>query len=147
MEGIERALRVSYYDIHERERQTTSSWTSRRPKGSGRKGYAHATEADSEDTMDDGFANKALRDEALDSPEYTDDGYHEEMEANDFYADLAQEETGESPSDQGASEDDDIYKAYASYQESRNRLKEIQKNRGFKPREPGTPMSEGPAEG
>ena len=137
VEGIEHALRVSCYDIHERERQNSSSWTSRRPKDNGKTGYAHATEADSEETMDDGYANKSLHEEAPDSPDYTDDGYHEETEVNDSYADLAQEEMCENPSDQGASEDDDIYKAYSSYQESRKcrkRLREIQRNRGFKPR-------------
>ena len=37
----------------------------------------------------------------------------------------------EGESDQGASEDDEVYEAYATYKESRKRLKDIQKSRGF----------------
>ena len=37
----------------------------------------------------------------------------------------------------GASGDEEIFQAYSSYRESRQKLRDIQKNRGFKPKEPG----------
>ena len=51
VEGIERALRVSYYDIHERERQGGAAWPTKKPKGFGKKSFAHATTAAGEDVM------------------------------------------------------------------------------------------------
>ena len=40
-------------------------------------------------------------------------------------------------SDAEASDDEEVFQAYSSYRESRQKLRDIQKNRGFKPKEPG----------
>ena len=53
MEGIERALRISYHDVHERERGQGKDWSSsptrRAPKGYGKRGYAHAVDNPEDD--------------------------------------------------------------------------------------------------
>ena len=125
--GIEKALRVSFFDVHEKER--TREWGPglRKPKGSGKRpAYAHAAdEVDTEATNDLG----------------EDPGY--EDEAGEYFADAAAEDEGDDEdggeetdqSDLGASGDDLVYQAYTSYKESRRKLKDVQKARGFtKPR-------------
>ena len=125
LEGIERALRISYHDVHERERGPGRDWSStpRRPKGGGKRSYAHAVH---EEDVDPDYQD-AAEDEDQDEPYDPDD-----------YANAVAEEdvAEENPSDQGASNDDEIFDAYASYRESRQKLKDIQKNRGFKPKDP-----------
>eukprot|EP00439_Symbiodinium_sp_Y106_P051141 s6716_g6.t2 len=125
--GIEKALRVSFFDVHEKERSRDWGPGARKPKGLGKRPqYAHAVE---ETTQDE------------------DDDWECENETDDFYANAAaEEEEGEGPeaeaeaepseqSDLGASGDDLVYQAYASYKESRKKLREVQKARGFtKPR-------------
>lgn len=125
VEGFEKALRVSYFDHHERERRTASDWGQqhRRPKGRGRgnRSYAVADEEVSED------------EEAFENEEAFDEAYAvEDEEAPVNEADQ------EPPSDYGASGDDEIYEAFAAmdqqrktYQESRQKLKQIQRNRGY----------------
>ena len=126
VEGIEKALRVSYFDHHERERRSAGDWNQpvRRPKGRGR-GHRSYAVADEEAFDDDEF--------------YEDEEVHDEAYAIDD-AEVPGEIDGhdEEPSDRGASEDDEIYDAFAamdqhrkSYQESRQKLKQIQRNRGY----------------
>ena len=128
---IEKAMRISFYDVHEKEKSTKSSWDNRSSKGYGkqRKGYANFTE---------------------DSPEYehvTEDDDAFEYDETHEYADVtvdddqtyeAEEQVGEGVSDAGASGDDEIFAAYSSmdkqrrsYRDSRQRLKDLQKSRGF----------------
>ena len=125
LEGIERALRISYHDVHERERGPGRDWSSspRKPKGGGKRSYAHAAHEEDAD---------------LDYQDAAEDEDHDEPYVPDDYANAAAEEelAEENPSDQGASNDDEIFDAYASYRESRQKLKDIQKNRGFKPKDP-----------
>ena len=121
--GFEKALRVSFFDIHEREK--SKEWaqpgTKRGPKGNGKKFYAHAV------------------DEGHHSPEYEDQSGEDEYPegTEDFYAnaadgeDAADEGEAQDYSDAGASDDEDVFQAYSTYRESRKKLKEIQKSRGF----------------
>ena len=124
LSGFEKALRVSFFDIHEREK--SRDWQpSGRPKGgkgAPRRHYANAAE---EESADD---------------EYDPDSY--DQEPDEFYANAADDEPEAEdptePSDVGASGDDEVYEAYASYKDSRKRLKDLQKSRGFhKPKPAG----------
>ena len=125
LEGIERAMRVSFYDIHEREK-TRASWNDR-PKGSGknrRSSYSHV--ADDGEALEVGSVED---EETIDYDQSYIAEYDEEEEAF---------EAEEIPSDYGASGDDEVYEAYAvmdkqrrTYQDSRKKLKEVQKSRGF----------------
>ena len=48
---MEKAARVSFYDVHERERQpTNSSWAPHWTKGAGKGGFAHAVGEGEEST-------------------------------------------------------------------------------------------------
>ena len=118
LSGIEQSLRVSCYDIHEREKNLAKEWRGqgpprRRGKGGGRRSYAHMAEVESSD------ADTVEQDEDM-----NDDGGH------DFAVEADSENDEQSVSDAGASNDDDIFNAYATYKESRQKLKEIQRNRG-----------------
>ena len=130
LSGFEKALRVSFFDIHEREK--TKEWHSSGhgarkggSKGGGKKYYAHAVgdESSDQDYEDDGYIGE-------------DDGYAMATGEADGNGDDDAEETGhgyiaEGTSDQGASEDDEVYEAYATYRESRRKLKDIRKSRSF----------------
>ena len=126
VEAIEKSLRVSYYDYHEREKAPPREWHGNRrfqrgPSGKGarRPHYANAVQEGDGDYDPDVEADDA-------EPDYTDDA---------FAVGDEEEPEQEDPSDAGASEDDEIYEAFSSYQESRKKLKEVQKARGFlKPR-------------
>ena len=125
--GFEKALRVSFFDIHEREK--TKEWghsghggRKGTGKGGGKRHYAHAAEElehedyPEDDGEDDGYAlatGEMENDDDEDAEEY---GYGAATEGE---------------SDQGACEDDAVYEAYATYKESRKRLKDLQKSRGF----------------
>ena len=132
IEGIEKALRVSYYDIHERERgfcEGASPFRRQGPRGAGKRGnYAHLVE-DEPDRND--F-----------SPDNYEDHGEGDLEYEGVYAVEGEEEPdaeGEWPqSDQDASADDEVFDAYAameskrqSYRDSRKKLRDIQKSRGF----------------
>ena len=126
VEGIEKALRVSYFDHHERERRVSSDWNQsvRRPKGRGR---GHRSYAVADEEAFDG-------DEAYDDDEMFEEAYA----ADDAEAPEENDMPDDEPSDRGASEDDEIYEAFAAmdqhrktYQESRQKLKQIQRNRGY----------------
>ena len=120
LEGIEQALRVSYYDIHEREKGR--EWTGRRPRNhyhQKQKHYAHAAA--------DEVENEELEDMSLEKDE--EEAYLLKNEMESEMPEL---------SDQGASEDDEINDAYTAmdkerrgYKESRKKLSDIQKSRGF----------------
>ena len=120
VECIEKALRVSFSDIHDRERgagHREQAGGKRGGKGF-RKHYAHVAQGES-----DGSGHK---DE--------DDATEDDAAAEEPYAMVAGEgETheGTGGSDIGASEDDEIYDAFSAYQESRRKLKDLQKSRGF----------------
>ena len=125
--GIEQALRISFHDMHEREKDR--GWKPEARKGQGRfatrRSYAVH---DSDENYDDG-----------------DDAYYQEDQGDD-YENLEDEEAYiagendliEEASDAGASNDDEVFDAYAamskvkqSYQDARKKLRDIQRSRGF----------------
>ena len=130
---IEKAMRISFYDIHEKEKSSKSSWDNR-PTGKGygkqRKNYANFTEDAAEYEY-----------EHDDEPVYEDDeahGYEVIPEDEDQAYETYEQEPAAEVSDAGASGDDEIYAAYSnmdkqrrSYKDSRQRLKDLQKSRGF----------------
>ena len=131
LEGVEKALRVSFYDIHEKEK-SQRDWSTRRPGSQGwqgKKNYAHMAADGQEGDFD-------VDDDPIEYDNgVPEDSYAVEDEVDDGYA-VGQEFPP--PSDQGASEDDEVYEAYAAmdkqrktYRDSRNHLKTLQKNRGF----------------
>ena len=65
-EGIEKALSVSFFDVHERERR---EWSGGSRKGSGKRSYAHLVGEDESQA----YANLAEGDEVLD--EYGEEAY------------------------------------------------------------------------
>ena len=127
MEGFEKALRVTYYDIHEREKSS---------HGGGFHGKGRAPQRGGR-----GFSNavyEEMRSEAPDGSEaFEEEGeYEEAYEAEGQEEDRSEPESP--PSDAGASGDDDVFEAFAameknrrSYKESRAKLREVQKSRGF----------------
>ena len=133
MEGIEKALRISYYDIHEREksqRDGPSSFRRFQPRGQARKNYAHqVADEDSEDPA--GYQDP--------------DGENEDDEDYAMAADEENEVGQDGDSDAGASQDSEIFEAFSAmdgqrrgYKDSRKRLRELQKARGFhKPKDAG----------
>ena len=128
LDEIEKAMRISFYDIHEKEK-TSKAWESRPSKGYGkhRRGFANYTEQPDEFVQDEPAA-----------PELEEFEEFGEQPAEEDMAYEIGEREGEAVSDAGASDDDEIYDAYAamdkqrrSYKDSRQRLKDLQKSRGF----------------
>ena len=121
--GIEQALRISFHDLHEKERFRSYEDRSPKKKGSGKgKRSFHANAA--QESWDEQW-------EEDEGEEYADEAY-EETE------DQAWQDEGNQISDKGASEDDEIHEAYAamdkmrkSYRDQRKKLKDMQKSRGF----------------
>eukprot|EP00913_Durusdinium_trenchii_P019561 g18388.t1 len=148
LESIEKAMRVSYYDIHEKEK-ISKFHDDRRGKGYGKtqkRHYAHL--------VDDGDTpnKEALVYEAASSNDQAFEYEHDfendlmtEYESymvreDEEYQDYGYEagEMEEEGSDVGASQDEEVYQAFSamdkqrrSYQESRRKLREVQKQRGF----------------
>ena len=128
-QGIMQSLRVSFHDLHEREK-THPGRDLRRPMGKGgRKGYAVHEEDEAWD--EDATANEAYYDEA-------EDGYEESWDEQAEDAMHAAGDEDQAGSDEGASNDDQVYEAYmamnksrSGYQEARKKLREVQKSRGF----------------
>ena len=60
-----------------------------------------------------------------------EDDLNDQEGGHDFAMEAGAEEDAEMLSDAGASNDDEVYDAYATYKESRQRLKEVQRSRGF----------------
>ena len=129
LDAIEKSMRVSFHDVHERERTRQMS-DHRKGSGKFRRNYAHMIEE--EDPI-----------EEFDEPDYdpidenADVVVDEAFVSGDFELDAADGNANE-PSDYGASDDDEIYEAYAAmekqrrtYQDSRRKLRETQKSRGF----------------
>eukprot|EP00438_Fugacium_kawagutii_P008061 Skav219569 [mRNA] locus=scaffold3203:12014:25029:+ [translate_table: standard] len=130
LEGIEKAMRVSFYDIHEREK-IAKPWDTRssRSSGKGRRGLANYVD-DDEEVPDD--------EEAPDDAEAYDGAYWGDEIDDDEAQDGEFDEDFEGQSDAGASNDDEVFNAYKlmeqqrrTYKDSRRRLKDIQKARGF----------------
>lgn len=127
-EGIEQALRISFHDLHEREKG--QSWRPDSRKGFGksqRRSYA-AHEEDEE------FADEAWTIEE-EWPEKEEEEWQEEAA---LQAVGEGEEGEEVQSDQGASEDGEVYEAYmamnkfrSGYKDARKKLRDVQKARGF----------------
>ncbi|CAE7262427.1 RE1, partial [Symbiodinium necroappetens] len=133
MEGVEKALRASFFDVHERARREWQG-SSKQPKGStkgcGRRNYAHL--ADAEPEHEDLF-------EEPDASGYDEGGPEDYANA---VVDEGAEAEGEI-SDARACGDEEVFEAYASYKESRQKLKDLQRSRGFlRPRDGGSNMSE-----
>ena len=126
MEGIEKALRTSFYDLHEKERQRDQSGLS---KSWGRKGAGRGMRSYAAATSDDTSSWAAISEEV-------DEDAFEEIATEEAYAvesnaDGALETENAEVSDYGASEDDEIFQAYSTYKDSRKKLKDIQKSRGY----------------
>ena len=129
MEGIEKALRVSYYDIHEKEkhaREVAPSFRKTGSKGYGRRSYAHHVTEEADEVPSD------------------DEGEEEDYAdlAEEDFAFAADDDVADELSDVGASQDSEIYDAYTAmdgrrkgYKESRKKLKDLQKQRGFQKKE------------
>ena len=139
LDGIEQAMKVSFFDIHEREKSKKSAWESR-PKGYGkgsRRGFAHFVEGGAEEQDEVSYDQDLEAEYVEEIPDEVEGGYMAE-ELYDMDEPGGDEGGKKNPSDAGASGDDDVYEAYAamdkqrhSYKESRKRLKDIQKQRGF----------------
>ena len=117
--GIEKALRVSFFDVHEKEKgRDWTPGTARRPKGFGKRpNYAHAA---AEENEDDGLDSYDEEDD------YGDDQFAMAVEEEPYEPD---EE--DSPSDQGASGDEEVFQAHSTHKESRKKLKDLHKSRHF----------------
>ena len=119
LDSIEQAMRVSYFDVHEKEK-ARAAWDSR-PKGFGKSRRAYYMDEE-QATAEDG--------------DQTEEQFEEEWHAGDAFLvdDQMNEETElveEAISDAGASNDDEVFDAYMAYKDSRRKLKEVQKQRGF----------------
>ena len=129
--GFEKTLRISFYDVHEREKSAHRDWQgkgSRRSDGRYKKAYAHQAEGESAEelTEESYFPEESYFDE---EPFAVEEAYYDEEEASPSKAEL---------SDCGASDDEEVFEAYATmdkqrktYQESRKKLKDLQRSRGF----------------
>lgn len=126
--GIEQALRISYHDLHEREK--TNSWKD----GKGHRGGGHHRRS------------YAVHEDDGRSPEAVELAYEIDDEGEDYdYGEEAEEayeveeaRSDDQVSDAGASNDGEIYDAYAAmhqvrqgYREARKKLRDVQKARGF----------------
>ena len=131
--GIEKALRVSYYDVHEKEKK--QSWQPKQDKphrrdgGFRKRGWAHWAEEVDDETAE--FEIQEYANYDLDENDMEQEDDEEAYQVEEAYE-------VEQHSDEGASQDEDVYNAYAAfdkmrkgYKESRAKLKELQKNRGF----------------
>ena len=126
MEGVEQALRVSYYDVHEREKSRNHRDWGNHQRGHQsykKKRYAHAVTEEPdipEDCEQYETASETTIEDTVAVEDYEEEG------------------PGEANSDAGASGDDEVFEAYAamdrqrkSYKESRKHLRTLQKSRGF----------------
>ncbi|CAK9047040.1 Retrovirus-related Pol polyprotein from transposon TNT 1-94 [Durusdinium trenchii] len=126
MEGVEQALRVSYYDVHEREKSHSHRDWGNHQRGHQsykKKHYAHAVTE--EPNIPEEYENYETASEATVEDTFAVEDYEEE-------------DPREVNSDAGASGDDEVFEAYAamdrqrkSYKESRKHLRTLQKSRGF----------------
>eukprot|EP00435_Cladocopium_sp_Y103_P021956 s3297_g5.t1 len=130
LSGIEQAMRVSFYDIHEREKVVSKPWDTRsKSSGKGRRGMANYLDDDEAvPDYDEIPEDEEAFEEAYWGDEIDDADVHDETYGDD----------DNEVSDAGASNDDEVFNAYKamdqqrrSYRDSRKRLKEIQKSRGF----------------
>ncbi len=126
--GIEQSLRVSFHDIHEREKQTTWRDDRSRKHFQKRRQYANEAHADSDEDEEAYFQENWSENEMEGEPDQEEAYYGEEVDGEDQGA----------WSDAGASGDEDVYQAYASmdksrqtYKDARKKLREVQKSRGF----------------
>ena len=126
--GIEQSLRVSFHDLHEREKQ--SGWRGDDRKKPMKKRYYANEVHDGESVDDDDMA--FYQNES----EYEEENQMEEA----YFMDEAEDEgeAYEAGSDAGASGDDDVYQAYVTmekgrqaYKDARKKLRDVQKSRGF----------------
>eukprot|EP00913_Durusdinium_trenchii_P003431 g3178.t1 len=126
MEGVEQALRVSYYDVHEREKSHSHRDWGNHQRGHQsykKKHYAHAVTE--EPNIPEEYENYETASEATVEDTFAVEDYEEE-------------DPREVNSDAAASGDDEVFEAYAamdrqrkSYKESRKHLRTLQKSRGF----------------
>ena len=125
--GIEQSLRVSFHDMHEKEKTGGGGWQDRKRSGPKKRYYAN-------EVIDEEFPE----DEQTDQAYYQYESEYDEVSEQAYY----QEEDGDGAagpgSDAGASGDDDVYEAYAAmdktrqtYKDARKRLRDVQKSRGF----------------
>ncbi|CAJ1341756.1 unnamed protein product [Effrenium voratum] len=113
MEGIEKAFCISFYDVHEREK--AKIWYQRAPPTGKKRHWAHQAWAEEDP-----------------SSEYHEQEHADQVEEDEQWDEWEEAyEAEEQPSDEGASQHEEVDQAYATYKESRKKLKEIHKSQGF----------------
>ena len=139
--GVEQALRVSYHDLHDREKRSWKSDQSRRSFQSSRPAFrkSYATvdeEVASSFEVDDGSYHLYYDDSEHYANEYDVESAQAESIEEAFVG--ADEESEEGFSEDGALQDPEVQQAYAimnkqrqGYKEARKKLREVQKSRGF----------------
>ena len=126
--GIEQSLRVSFHDLHEREKQ--SGWRDDRKKPMKKRYYANEVHDGESPNEDDVMMVYYHNDSEYDEEDLAEEAfYHGEDDDAEAY---------ELGSDAGASGDDDVYQAYVTmdkgrqaYKDARKKLRDVQKSRGF----------------
>lgn len=127
--GIEQALRISYHDLHEREK--TSHWKNEKNyRGGGHHRRSYAVHEEDGRGLEESEAVYEIEDDA-------EDYEHGEQEEEEAY-EVGEARSDGQVSDAGASNDGEIYEAYAAmnqvrqgYREARKKLRDVQKARGF----------------
>ncbi len=139
--GVEQALRVSYHDLHDREKRSWKSDQSRRSFQSSRPAFrkSYATvdeEVASSFEVDNGSYHLYYDDSEPYANEYDVESAQAESIEEAFVG--ADEESEEGFSEDGALQDPEVQQAYAimnkqrqGYKEARKKLREVQKSRGF----------------
>ena len=136
LDSIERSMKVSYYDIHEKEK---SRFPEHPRKGYGKSKKHYANLVEDENAFEDDGSSKYEADSVYDQASAYDQA-SEYDQSHEYEAEHGYEAVvSDSPaSDMGASGDDEVFQAFTtmdkqrrSYKESRRRLREVQKQRGF----------------
>ena len=133
--GIEKALRISFYDVHEKER---SCLPRERPQRGNYKKNNWANLAAEDEKLEDEVENGETWDDSYQAWDEEDEFFDPEEGEAAFNA--GDDDVGDPDvvSDDGASQDDEVFQAYStmdksrrSYKDSRKKLRELQKSRGF----------------
>jgi hypothetical protein len=126
--GIEQSLRVSFHDLHEREKQ--SGWRDDRKKPMKKRYYANEVHDGESPDEDDVMMVYYHNDSEYDEEDLAEEAY--------YHGEDDDAEAYELGSDAGASGDDDVYQAYVTmekgrqaYKDARKKLRDVQKSRGF----------------
>ncbi len=128
LKGIEQALRISFHDMHEREKDR--GWKPEHRKGQGRFAARRSYAVHDEEEDHDGDENVYYQEEQDGEPDgdFPDEEAYVAGELGDAWE----------ASDVGASDDDEVFEAYSAmskvkqtYQDARKKLRDVQRSRGF----------------